>query len=361
LTQRFWWQAQRYQSLGVIMMQSILDRRTESQFPLGLQTSGVSWKGWMGLIGTVMAIPVVAFVLCSGQPPTSESAVDVLPYARTLQSAPVDMDATVGRIVASRTLRGDVVRATEQAILADLSALAQSVDGAQFAETALSWESTSKWMQGREIHRAWLEERFGQLVTSPDDARDIIEVRLKAMQTALLEINEAMFVAEGMDSSQMHRPCPLIVDMSAAWYHCNQAIDKAQEAGDFAPVEAVGSFVVSSLIGMAAESAVRNLGPTDASGNPSRTSQGAATAAGFGAGLASDMVTTELIGSEKNLTQAVNAIVGQALTGLQPGGRWSSIWELPMYECALYERSETEDAMVRKHGRPLSDALKSLK
>ncbi len=148
----------------------------------------------------------------------------------------------------------------------------------------------------------------------------------------------------------MHSPITLSFDLIPWSRSCIDVLDKAQEAADFAPVEAVRNFVLSSLIGLATESVVKSLGSVDSDGNPSKASSNTAAVAGFGVGLASDMLTTEVIGSARSLKQSIDSMIQSNLRSMKSGGKHSSTWELPMMNCALYEAKQAEEALVKKHG-----------
>jgi len=196
-----------------------------------------------------------------------------------------------------------VITKTKSEINAELEQLAKAVDSKNFAESVLSWDSTAKWTQGRSVHRTWLQDRFE--------------------------------TQDGLDRSRMHPPITLSFDL-IPWSRASiDVLDKAQEAADFAPVEAVWNFVLSSLVGLATESVVKSLGSVDSNGNPSTASSNTATAAGFGVGIASDMLTTEVIGSARSLKQSIDSLVQSNLRSMKSGGKHSSTWELPMMNCAL--------------------------
>jgi len=120
-----------------------------------------------------------------------------------------------------------VITKTKSEINAELEQLAKAVDTKNFAESVLSWVSTAKWTQGRSVHRTWLQDRFE--------------------------------TQDGLDRSRIHPPITLSFDL-IPWSRASiDVLDKAQEAADFAPVEAVWNFVLSSLVGLATESVVKTL------------------------------------------------------------------------------------------------------
>ena len=247
-------------------------------------------------------------------------------------------------------IRGEVVDRAEKRINEHLAKIAESINCDGFAEAALSWEGSYQLTQSSSDQRSWMGRKFDVLVVSPSDIQSVLSTSLQIMQQELRQANEGLCMELRLDTKILPEPTKLQIDLEPFLIARRDAIDKATEASGFAPVETVGNFVVSALVGAVAESAARNAGSFDKEGKPTTTNRNTALAAGFGAGMASDMLTTELIGSKRKLTESLNATVTSSLHSMYSKGKYETVWSLPMFECVSREGKETDAILMKSLG-----------
>jgi hypothetical protein len=176
------------------------------------------------------------------------------------------------------------------------------------------------------------------------------------MRATLRRVNTELFENAGLNASKMHSPYHFAFETKPYALACLDAVDEAEMGAGFAPVETVGNFALTTLVGIATANTVQGLGATDEKGNPTVGNRAASAAAGFGADLASGWAVTELIGSKRTLKKTIDDGIAGSLRSLQVKGKNSSVWVAPMLECSLWEHTQTEEAIFRTLGIEKRDA-----
>lgn len=314
---------------------------------IALTAGAVVSSAFAVMVGYAMALSYMESHITRGQDVISFRPVmtEAMP-AKSNRS----QESMINALYAARKIHAQILADTSSAIDSDIERLMGSIDPANFAEAALSWDSTYQLTQGTGTHRTWIANQFDSHLLSEGDIHAMFMSRLTAMQQSIRNANMEVATSLGISSLTLSTPYGLGVDVRPFAMARREAIDKACEASSYAPFESAGIFVVSSLVGMAAQSMAQSAGSFDDKGKPTTSNQTGAMVAGFGAGLAADQLTTELIGSRKSLMDATKQLITSPLRSMKSGGKYASVWELSMFECAAHEIAMAETAMIEACG-----------
>lgn len=246
------------------------------------------------------------------------------------QTLPVE---TVDRLQALFSKVRQTGIARQELMHADFQKLGSSVNPEGFADAVLSWEGTSQLLEDEFLRRGWVLEKYFEHMLSPDDIGDLATVHLDALRMELHEHCIQLLHAEGIETSGW----PDYTLENLEWWRLtlqiDVAIDHAMNVMAFAPIESAGTFLLSTAAGLLVESAVQGMNARD------NQNSELGSVAGFGAGLATDFVASEAIGTRATLVEKTRSSVDLVLDSLTVGEGMISL-NAVMNQIVLHEWTE---------------------
>ncbi len=273
------------------------------------------------------------------------------PAASTFESKQRLFISLIPMLKNARELRVALGDSAKLAIDKSLLDVSSGLDATEFADNVLGIESTYQQFQGGSTHRGWIKNKLESELIDTDDVYAMFRAYLSSLQAELLDLDRDLLRAakheqEYAPSHGMDVRSAIANLESATW----RAVNEAESMSSYAPVEMVGSLVVSTIVGSLVQAAATGMGDKTMDGKPTRANQNLAGGAGFAASVASDYVTKEIVGSGRKLKAVVESNLRTGLASIRRNGADATKWTSQIDNYIRNEQESVEALMIASVG-----------